>query len=80
MVRFPTDVERTFADLTRSTTELRYKPKVTLAEGLSRFVSWFNRIWLLRLGWAYQWTWNHLAYRGIFAYLARARLDGRRDG
>src|SRR6476659_6748149 len=30
----PGDVERTYADLTRSTTELGYKPKVTLAEGL----------------------------------------------
>jgi UDP-glucuronate 4-epimerase len=36
------DVERTYADLTRSTTELRYKPKVSLSEGLGRFVSWFR--------------------------------------
>jgi UDP-glucuronate 4-epimerase len=36
------DVERTYADLSRSTTELGYKPKVTLAEGLKRFVAWFR--------------------------------------
>ena len=36
------DVERTYADLTRSTTELGYRPKVTLAEGLQRFVTWFR--------------------------------------
>src|SRR3954470_20122666 len=36
------DVERTYADLTRSTTELGYRPKVTLAEGLKRFVAWFR--------------------------------------
>ncbi len=38
----PGDVERTFADLTRSRSELGYEPKVSLAEGLSRFVEWFN--------------------------------------
>lgn len=37
------DVERTYADLTRSTAELGYKPKVTLAEGLRRFVEWFRQ-------------------------------------
>jgi UDP-glucuronate 4-epimerase len=36
------DVERTYADLTRSTSELGYKPKVSLAEGLKRFVEWFR--------------------------------------
>ena len=36
------DVERTYADLTRSTAELGYKPKVTLAEGLRRFVEWYR--------------------------------------
>ena len=38
----PGDVERTFADLTRSTAELGYSRKVTLSEGLKRFVAWFN--------------------------------------
>lgn len=38
----PGDVERTFADLTRSTSELGYSPKISLAEGLKRFVAWFN--------------------------------------
>ncbi len=36
------DVERTFADLTRSKAELGYEPKISLAEGLKRFVAWFN--------------------------------------
>ncbi len=38
----PGDVERTFADLTRSRAELGYSPKIPLAEGLRRFVAWFN--------------------------------------
>lgn len=37
------DVERTWADLARSAAELGYEPKVTLNEGLKRFVDWFNR-------------------------------------
>ncbi len=36
------DVERTYADLTRATGELGYKPQVSLAEGLRRFVEWFR--------------------------------------
>jgi UDP-glucuronate 4-epimerase len=36
------DVERTYADLTRSTAELGYKPTVTLSEGLRRFVDWYK--------------------------------------
>src|SRR3954466_1027389 len=39
----PGDVERTYADLTRSRTELGYEPKVSLAEGLRRFVEWFKQ-------------------------------------
>lgn len=38
----PGDVERTFADLTRAKAELGYEPKISLAEGLKRFVAWFN--------------------------------------
>ena len=38
----PGDVERTYADLTRSTAELGYKPQTSLAEGLRRFVEWFR--------------------------------------
>ncbi len=34
------DVERTWADITRARRELGYQPKVTLAEGISRFVAW----------------------------------------
>jgi UDP-glucuronate 4-epimerase len=38
----PGDVERTFADLTRSTGELGYRPKTSLAEGLRKFVAWYR--------------------------------------
>lgn len=38
----PGDVERTFADLARSRSELGYDPKVSLPAGLTRFVEWFN--------------------------------------
>ncbi|MBV8782428.1 MAG: SDR family NAD(P)-dependent oxidoreductase [Phycisphaerae bacterium] len=36
------DVERTYADLTRSKSELGYSPKVSLNEGLARFVAWYR--------------------------------------
>ncbi len=38
----PGDVERTYADPTRAISELGYKPKVNLDEGLRRFVEWFG--------------------------------------
>ena len=38
----PGDVERTYADLARSKAELGYQPKVSLDEGLRRFVAWFR--------------------------------------
>jgi UDP-glucuronate 4-epimerase len=38
----PGDVERTFADLSRSTAELGYRPQTTLSEGLKKFVGWFR--------------------------------------
>jgi UDP-glucuronate 4-epimerase len=38
----PGDVERTYADLTRAKAELGYQPRVTLDEGLRRFVAWFR--------------------------------------
>jgi len=38
----PGDVQRTFADLTRSRAELGYEPKVSLNEGLKRFAAWFR--------------------------------------
>jgi UDP-glucuronate 4-epimerase len=37
------DVERTYADLSRARSELGYEPKVTLPEGLARFVTWFRQ-------------------------------------
>lgn len=38
----PGDVERTYADLTRSSAELGYRPRIGLDEGLARFVAWFR--------------------------------------
>jgi UDP-glucuronate 4-epimerase len=38
----PGDVERTYADLTRSTKELGYRPGTSLSEGLRRFAKWFR--------------------------------------
>jgi UDP-glucuronate 4-epimerase len=38
----PGDVERTYADLTRSTAELGYKPTTPLAMGLKKFIAWFR--------------------------------------
>lgn len=38
----PGDVERTYADLARARAELGYEPKITLDEGLRRFVAWFR--------------------------------------
>jgi UDP-glucuronate 4-epimerase len=38
----PGDVERTYADVSRSSAELGYKPKVTIDEGIRRFVQWFR--------------------------------------
>jgi len=38
----PGDVERTFADLSRSTAELGYQPQTPLSEGLKKFVAWFR--------------------------------------
>ena len=36
------DVERTYADLTRSKGELGYDPLVDITEGLKRFAAWFR--------------------------------------
>jgi UDP-glucuronate 4-epimerase len=36
------DVERTYADLTRSKAELGYQPRTSLEVGLKKFVGWFN--------------------------------------
>jgi UDP-glucuronate 4-epimerase len=38
----PGDVERTYADLTRSGKELGYRPGTSLSEGLRRFAEWFR--------------------------------------
>ncbi len=34
------DVERTWADISRARNELGYKPKITLAQGIARFIAW----------------------------------------
>jgi UDP-glucuronate 4-epimerase len=36
------DVPRTYADISRSLADFGYAPKVTIDEGLPRFVAWFN--------------------------------------
>ena len=38
----PGDVERTFADVSRSRAELGYEPQVRLADGLGRFARWLD--------------------------------------
>ncbi|HUB27063.1 MAG TPA: GDP-mannose 4,6-dehydratase [Tepidisphaeraceae bacterium] len=38
----PGDVEITCADISRASSEFGYQPKTTLAEGLKKFVGWFN--------------------------------------
>jgi UDP-glucuronate 4-epimerase len=38
----PGDVERTFADVTRSRAELGYDPKTKLADGLANFATWLK--------------------------------------
>ncbi len=38
----PGDVERTYADLTRSTAELGYRPQTPLAQGLRKFIAWYR--------------------------------------
>jgi UDP-glucuronate 4-epimerase len=38
----PGDVERTYADLSRSSEELGYRPRTSLADGLRKFVAWFR--------------------------------------
>jgi len=39
----PGDVERTYADLSRSRSELGYRPGTTLADGLRQFVEWYRQ-------------------------------------
>lgn len=38
----PGDVERTYADITKAARELDYKPKMTIEEGLAKFVEWLR--------------------------------------
>ena len=38
----PGDVVRTFADVSRSRSELDYEPKVPVSEGIPRFVEWYR--------------------------------------
>ncbi len=39
----PGDVERTFADISRARTELDYRPRVKIADGIPRFLEWFKQ-------------------------------------
>jgi UDP-glucuronate 4-epimerase len=38
----PGDVPRTFADISKATRELGYKPQVSLKEGVEKFVQWYR--------------------------------------
>jgi UDP-glucuronate 4-epimerase len=38
----PGDVEKTWADISKAARELGYKPKVTIEEGLAKFVEWLR--------------------------------------
>jgi len=40
----PGDMKRTLADVTLSGRELGYRPKVSIAEGISRFVAWYRSL------------------------------------
>ena len=40
----PGDVERTYADVSRAAALLGYQPRVSLDEGLSRFVNWYKNL------------------------------------
>ncbi|MBN2240445.1 MAG: GDP-mannose 4,6-dehydratase, partial [Dehalococcoidales bacterium] len=40
----PGDVPITYADITRSENELGYYPRVTIEEGINRFVAWYREI------------------------------------
>jgi UDP-glucuronate 4-epimerase len=40
----PGDVPRTWADLTKSSRRLGYAPKVSMEEGIPRFVKWFREV------------------------------------
>jgi nucleoside-diphosphate-sugar epimerase len=42
----PGDVDRTYADVSRAAQLLGYQPKVSLEEGLSRFVDWYKTTYL----------------------------------
>jgi UDP-glucuronate 4-epimerase len=38
----PGDVEQTYADITSAQADLGFEPRMTIEEGLPRFVSWFR--------------------------------------
>ncbi|NJK90131.1 MAG: NAD-dependent epimerase/dehydratase family protein [Myxococcales bacterium] len=40
----PGDVPRTYADISRATTELGYRPEVNIEAGITRFVDWLERL------------------------------------
>ena len=36
------DVKKTYADIEKSRKDLQFEPKVSLKDGLTRFVNWYN--------------------------------------
>jgi len=41
----PGDMERTFADMTELERDFGFKPRITIEEGLARFVAWYRYEW-----------------------------------
>lgn len=41
----PGDMERTFADMTELERDFGFKPRITIEEGLARFVAWYRSEW-----------------------------------
>mgnify|MGYP001321262779 CR=1 FL=1 len=39
---YPGDVEKTFADIDYSLTKLNFKPKITIQEGIPKFIAWYK--------------------------------------
>jgi len=38
----PGDVEKTFANIDYSISKLNYKPKITIQEGIPKFIEWYK--------------------------------------
>ncbi len=43
----PGDVPRTFADISKASRELGYAPKISLKEGVEKFVQWYRKYYTM---------------------------------